>query len=81
MLPSPVVEPEKELERCILGWKPSTMELPRWLASHSSVNLPDRVETGASAGGAAASCGGLSSSAYGEVSCEFATVLEAVWSW
>jgi len=46
------------------------MELPRWLASHSSVNLPDRVETGTGAA--------RLPSAYGEASCEFATVLEAV---
>lgn len=53
------VEPEKELDRCILlilwfccaccfGSGLSMMELPRWLASHSSVNLPaSRVGAGA----------------------------------
>lgn len=44
-----VVEPADELERCMLlillvvvprGMGPLMMELPRWLASHSSVNLP-----------------------------------------
>lgn len=53
--PPPVVEPAEELERCMLlmllaslvwlfvmarGLGPFMMELPRWLASHSSVNFP-----------------------------------------
>ena len=54
VIPSPVrpvvTEPEKELARCMLlapGAELSMMELPRWLASHSSVNFVGRVAMGA----------------------------------
>lgn len=75
----PVVEPEKELERWMLpamvllrrGTGPLMMELPRWLASHSSVNLgppPNLVGAGAMRWSMSARW------------CEFARVLERVCS-
>jgi len=75
--PIPATEPEKELERWRLppGLPASMIELPRWLASHSSVNLPlGRVATGAMRLALLLFAEMLS----GGATCEFASVLERV---
>ena len=65
----PTTEPAKELERCMLvpaapalPSNPSTIDVPRWLASHSSVNLAGCEATGAAMRGC--------------VRCELARVLD-----
>jgi len=78
--PSPgPMDPERELERCMLAGTACTgvasmMELPRWLASHSSVNLAGRMATGAMSG--------VERSARCDAGrgAELARVLERVWS-